>query len=140
MLLFSCPVVSDSFRAQTAACQASFSITISKSLPKFMSIALVMQPGHLILWRFLLLRPSIFHTFRTFPMSQLFASDNQNTGVSTSESVLPVSVQGCFPLRLTGLISLLSKELSRVFSNIAVQSDQFFSTLPSLQSSSHNST
>ena len=45
-----------------------------------------------------------------FPMNQLFASDNQNTGVSTSASVLPMNIQDWFPLELTGLISLLSKD------------------------------
>ena len=53
----------------------------------------------------------------TFPMSQLFTSYDQNTGVSASASVLPMNVQGWFPLRLTGLISLLSKGLSGVFSS-----------------------
>ena len=52
-----------------------------------------------------------------FPMSQLFISYDQNTGVSTSASVLPMNVQGWFPLRLTGLISLLLKGLSGVFSS-----------------------
>ena len=46
-------------------------------------------------------------------MSQLFTSDNQNTGVSPLASVLPRSIQGSFPSRLTGLISLLSKGLSK---------------------------
>ena len=45
----------------------------------------------------------------TFPVSQLFTSDDQNTGVSTSARVLPMSIQGWFPLRLTGLTYLLSK-------------------------------
>ena len=44
----------------------------------------------------------------TFPMSQLFTLDNQNTGVSASASVLPMSIQSWFPLKLTGLISSLS--------------------------------
>ena len=73
-------------------------------------------------------------------MSQLFASDGQNTGVSASASVLPVSIQGWFPWRLTGLIPLQSKELSGVFSSTTVQKHQFFDTLPSLQSSSHSHT
>ena len=46
----------------------------------------------------------------TFPVSQLFASDNQNTGASASASVPPMSTQGWFPLRSIGLISLLSKD------------------------------
>ena len=68
----------------------------------------------------------------TFPVSQLFASDDQTTGVSASASVLPRSVQGWFPSRLTGLISLLSKGLSGVFSSTTVWRHQFFSVLPSL--------
>ena len=51
----------------------------------------------------------------TFPMSRLFASDDQNTGASASASVLPVNIQCWFPLRLTGLISLLARGLSGVF-------------------------
>ena len=120
----------------TAACQASLSLTISQSLPKFMFIASVMPSSHLILWCPLLLLPSIFLSIRTFPMSRLFASNNQNPGASAS--ALPVNIQGWSPLRLTSLISLLSKGLSRVFSNTTVQKHQFFGILPSLQSSSHN--
>ena len=58
-----------------------------------------------------------FPAWGTFPMSQLFTSYDQNTGVSASASVLPRNVQGWFSLRLTGLISLLSKGLSGVFSS-----------------------
>ena len=50
-------------------------------------------------------------------MSYLFASDDQNIGASASVSVLPVNIQGLSPLRLTGLISLLSNGLSGVFSS-----------------------
>ena len=111
-----------------------------QSLPKFMSIALVMPSSHLILWCPLLLHPLSFPASETFPMSQLFASDDQNTGSSASASVLPMSIQGWFPLRLTGLISLLFKGLSGVFPSIIVQRHQFFGIQPSLQSSSHNHT
>ena len=65
----------------------------------------------------------------TFPMSQLFTSDDENTGVSTSASVLPRSIQVWFSLRLTGLISFLSKGLSGVFSSTIVQRYQFFGAL-----------
>ena len=75
-----------------------------------------------------------------FPMSCLFASDDQNTGASASASVIPVSIQGWSPLRLTSLISLLSKGLSGVFSSTTVWRHQFFGVLPSLWSSSHNHT
>ena len=52
----------------------------------------------------------------SFPITWLFASGSQSTGVSASASVLPMNIQGWFPLGLTGLISLLSKELLRDFS------------------------
>ena len=73
----------------------------------------------------------------TFPMSWLFASGDQNTGASASASVIPMSIQGWLPLRETGLISLLSKGISGVFSSTTVQRNQFFGALPSLRSSSH---
>ena len=63
--------------------------------------------------------PSILPSIGSFPMSWLFASDGQSIGASAS--VLPMNIQNLFPLRLTGLISLESKGLSRVFSNITVQ-------------------
>ena len=53
-------------------------------------------------------------TSGSFPMSQLFASGGQNSGTSISASVLPMNIQGWFPLWLTGLISLQSMGLSRV--------------------------
>ena len=59
-------------------------------------------------------------------------------GVSATASVLPRSIQGWFPLRLTSSISLLSKGLSGVFSSTIVWRHQFFSSLPSLRSNSHN--
>ena len=66
-----------------------------------------------------------FPESRSFPMSWLFASGGQSIGVSTSASVLPMNIQGWFPLWLTGLISLLSKGLSRVFSSTTVWKYQF---------------
>ena len=53
----------------------------------------------------------------SFPMSQLFASSGQSTGVSASASVLPMNIQDWFPLGWNGWISLQSKIFSRVFSN-----------------------
>ena len=64
----------------------------------------------------------------SFLMSQFFASGGQSIGASASASVLPMSIQGWFPLGLTGLKSLLSKGLSGVFSSTAIQKHQFFST------------
>ena len=73
----------------------------------------------------------------SFPMNQLFRSDGQSIVALPSTSVLPMNIQGWFPLGLTGLISLLSKELSRVFSSTTVWKHQFFSSQPSLWSHSH---
>ena len=73
----------------------------------------------------------------SFPMSQFFASGGHSIGASASASILPMNIQDLFPLGLTGWISLLSKELSRVFSNITVQKHQFFGTQVPLWSSTH---
>ena len=64
----------------------------------------------------------------SFQMNQLFVSGGQSTGVSASTSVLPMNTQNWSPLGWTGWISLLSKGLSRVFSNTTVQKHQIFST------------
>ena len=68
-------------------------------------------------------------------MSWLFTSQSQS--IRASASVLPMTIQGWFLLGLTGLISLLSKGLSRVFSSTTIQKIQFFSAQPSLWSSFH---
>ena len=73
----------------------------------------------------------------SFPMSQLFASGGQSTGVSASASVLPMNTQDCSPLGWTGWISLQSKGLSRVFSNTTVQKHQFFGAQLYSPSNSH---
>ena len=83
---------------------------------------------HSTIWSFVI--PfSCFPSFpasRSFPMSQLFASGGQSIGASASASVLLVNIQDWFPLGLTGLISLQSKEFSRVFSSTTVWKHQFF--------------
>ena len=76
--------------------------------------------------------PQSFPASGTLPVSHLFASNDQNTEASALASVLPVNIQGWSPLRLTGLISLLSKGLSGVFSSSIVQRHQFFGILPIL--------
>ena len=82
--------------------------------------------------------PQSFPPSGTFPMSLLFTSSGQNT--EASASVLPVNIQDWFPLGFPlGLISLLSKGLSGVFSGTTVQRHQFFGILLSLHSCSHNS-
>ena len=82
--------------------------------------------------------PQSFPASGSFPMSQLFASDSQNTRASASPTVFPMNIQGWFPLGLIGLISLLSNRLSRVFSSTTIQrKHQFFGTQPSLWSNFH---
>ena len=121
----------------TAARQASLSITNSRSLPKLMSIELLMPSNHLILCHPFSSCPQSFPASGSFPMSQLLVSGGSSIGVSASTSVLPVNTQDLSPLGGTGWISLQSKGLSRVFSHTTVQKHQFFSTQPSSQSNSH---
>ena len=71
-------------------------------------------------------------------MSPLFISGDQSIGASASASALPMNIQGWFPLGLAGVISLLSKGLSRVFSSTTVWKHQFFSAQAFLWSSSHS--
>ena len=73
----------------------------------------------------------------SFQMNQLFASGGQSIGASASASVFPVNIHGWFPLGWTGLISLQSKGLSRVFSSTTVQTHQFFGAQLFSQSNSH---
>ena len=115
----------------TAVYQASLSLTISQSLPKFISNKLVIPSNHLILCYPLLLLPSMFPSIRVFP-NELAVRIRW----PASASVLPRSIQGWFPLTLTGLISLLSMGLSGVFSSTTVWKHQFFRAQPSLLSSS----
>ena len=68
-------------------------------------------------------------------LSRLFTSDGQSIGASAT--VLPVNIQGWFPLGLTGLISVQSKGFSRVFSSTTIWKHQFFGSQPSLWSNSH---
>ena len=105
----------------TAARQDSLSITNSWSLLKLMSIESMMPSNHLILCHHLLLLPSVF------PSIQVFSNESalHIRWPKYWSSVLPVNIQDWFPLRWTGWISLQSRELSRVSSNIAVQKYQF---------------
>ena len=122
---------------QTATGQASLSITNSRSLPKFCPLSRWCYPTNsssVIPFSFCL---QSFPASGSFPMSQFFTRGGQSIGASASASVLPVNIQDWFPLGWTGLISLLTKGLSRVFSNTTVQRHQFFSTQLSLWSNSH---
>ena len=115
----------------TAALQGSLSFTISWSLLTFMCVELVMLT--------ISSSATLFSScLQSFPASggkrQLFPNESslhisgQSIEASASASVLPVNIQGWFLLRLTGLISLESTELSRVFSSTTIQKHQFFST------------
>ena len=93
--------------------QACLFLTISQNLPKFMSIASVMLSSHLILWCPLHLLASIFPSFRDF-FNELAVHIRWPKYRSFSPNISPSNeYSGLFPLRLTGLISLLPKGLSR---------------------------
>ena len=121
MLLFSHSVTSDFLLPLwSAACQAPLSFTISQSFLTFMSTESVMLSNHPS-FSCLLLLPSIFHSTRVFSESQLFASWGQSIGASASASVLPMNIQGWFPLGLPGLISAALISLSFTVS-VVIQS------------------
>ena len=103
----------------TAACQASLSLTISWSLPKFMSIALVMPSNHLILCHPFLLLPSIFPSIRVFSNESVFPIKLPEYW-SFSFSVSPSNEYSGLVSFKIGLISQLTKGLSRVFSSTTV--------------------
>ena len=112
----------------TEAYQAALSFTIFLSLLKFMSIELVMPSNHLILCRPFLLLPSIFPSIRVFSNDSALHIKwpkywNFSFSISSSNEY-----SGLTSFRMDWLISLQSKELSRVFSNSTVQKHQFFST------------
>ena len=123
--------MSNSASPWATACQASLSFTVFQSLLKFITVKLVKLPDHLIFCHPLLL-PSVFTATGSFSVSKLFASCGQTIGASASASVLPMNIQDLFPLGLTGLISLQSKGLSRVFSDTTIQKHQFLATQLSL--------
>ena len=78
-----------------------------------------------------------FPSSRSFPMSWLFSSGGQGIGASASATVLPMNIQDWLPLGLTGLISLQSKGLLRVFSSNTIQKHQFFTAQPFLWFNTH---
>ena len=118
-LLFSCSVMSGSLWPQglqhaRSPCPSLFPRVSSNSCP-------------LSQWCYPTMSSSVapfssqsFPESESFPVSRLFASGGQSTETSASTSVLSMNIQGWFPSGLTGLISLLSKGLSRVFSSITV--------------------
>ena len=125
-----CPTLYDPIDYSTPA---SLSFTISQILLQLMSIESVML---MFYWPLHLL-PLVFPTSGSFPSSWVFTIGSQSTGASTPVSVFLMNIQSWSPLGLTGLISLLSKGLSRVFSSTKIQMHQFFDTQPSLWFNSH---
>ena len=123
-----------------AAHQGPLSFTISWSLLKLMSIELAMPSNHLILCRPLLILPSIFPSIRVFS-SELAFHTRWPKYWSFILSISPSNEHsGFISFGLTGLISLLPKRLSRVFSSTIVQKHQFFGTQATLWSNSHINT
>ena len=117
----------------TIACRDSLSSTFSQTLLKFMSTDSVMLSNHPV---------NPFSFAWCFPSICVFSNELVLPNVwpryrSFSFSINPSNIQGWFPLGLTGLISLLSKGPSRVFSSTTVQKHQFFGTQFSLWTNSH---
>ena len=121
----------------TVAHQVPLSSTISQSSLELMSLSQWCHPTISSAFDCFFSCCQSFPVSGSFPVSQLFTSGSQRIGALASASVLPINIQGWFPLRLTGLISLQSKGLSRVFSKTTVQKHQFFGAQPSLWSCSH---
>ena len=117
----------------TAAPQTPLSSTTSQRLLQFMSIESAILSSAAPFFFCL----QSFPASGSFQISQFFASGGQNIGAPALASVLPMNIQDWFPLGLTGLISLLSKGLSRVFSSATIQKYQFFNAQFSLWSNSY---
>ena len=115
----------------TTACQAPL------FLLRFMSIELVMLSNHLILCHPLLLLLLIFPSIRVFSNDSALHIRWPKDWSYRFNVILPMNIQDLFPLGLTGLISLQSNRLSRVFSTTTVWKHQFFGVQPSLMSNSH---
>jgi len=105
------------------------SLTISQTLLKLMFLSQWCHPTISSFVTPFSSCPQSFLASGSFPISQIFASGGQSTGASASALVFPMSIQSWFPLGLTGLISLLFKWLSRVFSSTTIQKHHFLGTL-----------
>ena len=114
-------------------------LSVSHHLPKLAqvhAIASVITSSHFILWQPLLLLPSIIPSIRNFSNESVVCITWPKYW--SFSVIILMSIQGWFPLTLTGLISFLSKGHSRVFSSTIVRRHQFFGAPLSLRSSSHN--
>ena len=132
LLLFSRSVVSDSLWPMDCSMSG---FPVLHYLTQFIQIQTtesVMPSSNLILYCPLFLQPSIFRSIKVFSTESALPSHDQSIGASAT--VLIMNTQNWFPLGLTGLISLPSKGISRVFSNTTVQKHQFFDAQLSLWS------
>ena len=121
----------------TAECQVLLSLPSPKVCPSFCPLNLCCHPtisSSVTLFSFCL---QSFPASGSFQWVSSLPSGGHSIGVSALASVFPVNIQGWFPLGWTGWISLQSKGLSRIFSNIRVQNHQFFGAQLSSQSNSH---
>ena len=122
---FSCSVMSDSLRPHGLQ---HTGFPVYHQIPELTQthvhqVSDAIQPSHPL---FFLCPPASVLSRHQGLLSQFFSSGGQSTGVSASASVLPVNIQEWFLLGWNRWISLLSKELSRIFSNTTVQKHQFF--------------
>ena len=131
----SCPTLCDPRRLQCARlpCPSPFPIVCSNSCSLnrwcYPTISSLVFPFSSC--------PQSCPASESFPRIQFFRSGDQSFGASASASFLPMNIQAWFPSGLTGLISLLSKGLSKVYLNTAVENNQFFGVQLSLWSNSH---
>ena len=130
LLLFSHSIMSDSFRSHgpqhtRLPCPSPYPRACSNSCPssQWCHPTISIEPFSCL---------QSFAASGSFPMNQLFPSGSQSIGASAWASVLPMNIQSWFPIGLTGLISLQSKGLSRVFFSTTVRKHQFSGTQPSL--------
>ena len=119
----------------TVACQASLSFTISQICSDSCPLSQWCHPTISSSVASFSSCPQSFPASRSFPVSRLFTAGGQSIGASAS--VLSMNILDLFPLGLTGLISLLNKGLSRVFSSTTVRRHQFFGAQPCLWSNFH---
>ena len=111
VMLFSCPAVSDSLGLHGLLHARPLSLRSAEVFPSSCPLYQWVHPAISSSDALFSSSSQSFPASGTFPMSQLFTSGDQNTGASATASVLPVSNQGWFPLRLTGLVSSLSETL-----------------------------
>ena len=138
MLLFSCSVLSDFLWPH--------GLQHARPLCPSVSPGVCSNSWPLSQWCHLTMSSSVAHfsscsqsfpASGSFPICWLFTSSGQRINVSVLASVLPMNIQGWVPLRVTDLISFLSKGHSRVFSSTIVWKHQFFVAQPSLWSNFH---